>query len=399
VRVESTPLRFETLRHANRSSWDHVWLSAVVATAAALAVSGARIVGLGWDPSRFVVAGDSFVDRMAAPASLAVLPSSAGYDGQFFYRLALDPFTSEKTAFGIELDSPALRQQRILYPLAAWCISGGDPARVAWVLIGLNVAGMGVLGWLGAAWARECGRHALCGLAFPAYPGFVLTLARDLSEIMTACLALAGLYALRRQRALVAAVLLTLAVLTRETALIIVLGVAVVWLWDRVRPTGGAGRGIPQWVLPVFAMPLLCTAAWQVMLNLRWNTFPAAVGADRFGVPFVGVTRFILRAPFGVLQVLELLFVAGCVVTAGLSLNSSAARRHEKVGWVLALVVAVSLSDLVWVEDWAFMRALTELYVLGTIILLDRRNRLAVALAVVAGCLWVTSAVVCIHRI
>ena len=373
-------------------------MAAAVATAATLVITGARIVRLGGDPSRFVVAGDTFVDRVTAPPALAILPASNGYDGQFFYRLALDPFTSQQTAFGIALDLPARRQQRILYPLAAWCISGGDPVRVAWALIGLNVAGMGILGWLGALWARECGRHALYGLAFPAYPGFVLTLGRDLSEILAACLALAGLLALRRQRGLAAGVWLALAVLARESALLIVLAVAAVWLWEQVGRSRGAGRDLPTSASLGFAIPLGCAAVWQVVLRARWNMFPATTAIDAFGVPFVALAQFVVRAPFinsqvRTLQVFELAFLALCVGTVGLSLRTSAARRYEKVAWAFALASAVSFSGFVWLEDFAFMRVLTELYVLGTIILFGRRDRLVALLAAAAGLLWVTSGV------
>ena len=45
---------------------------------------------------------------------------------------------------------------------------------------------MGVLGLLGGLAAQEAGRHALWGLIVPGFPGFVMTLARDLSEITAA---------------------------------------------------------------------------------------------------------------------------------------------------------------------------------------------------------------------
>src|SRR5437870_36042 len=74
------------------------------------------------DPSAFVTAGDRFCDPQQVPFNLRVLPTSDGYDGQFYYRLALDPFTRTRTAFGIQLDLPAYRQQRIIYPLLVWVL-------------------------------------------------------------------------------------------------------------------------------------------------------------------------------------------------------------------------------------------------------------------------------------
>jgi uncharacterized membrane protein len=70
--------------------------------------------------------------------------------------------------------------------------------------------------WRVGAAATPCG-----GLAFAAYPGFVLVLARDLADLLAAALLLAGILALDRQRPVLAAATLTLAGLTRESTLIL----------------------------------------------------------------------------------------------------------------------------------------------------------------------------------
>ena len=103
------------------------------------------------------------------------------------------------------MDEPAYRQQRILYPLVSFVIARGGPAATAWALVGWNLAAAAALGWLGAALARRRTRHALWGLAFAAYPGFVLVLARELAGLLAAALLLAGILALDRQRPLLAA--------------------------------------------------------------------------------------------------------------------------------------------------------------------------------------------------
>ena len=67
-----------------------------------------------FDASRFVVAGDFFCDTAKTPPSLHVLPDSAGYDGQFYYRLALNPWSDQREEYGIRLDAPTTRSSRIL---------------------------------------------------------------------------------------------------------------------------------------------------------------------------------------------------------------------------------------------------------------------------------------------
>ena len=87
-----------------------------------------RLHHFDYDPTAFIVVGDQMVDEQDLSSELRVLEDSGGYDGQFFYRLALDPFTNERTDFGIRLDAPAYRQQRILYPLVVWVVAGGGTA-------------------------------------------------------------------------------------------------------------------------------------------------------------------------------------------------------------------------------------------------------------------------------
>jgi hypothetical protein len=136
---------------------DRRWVVMLITLVFALAFCVVRLQGLGGGPASFVVAGDRFVRIPAAPAGLPVI-HGPGYDGQFFYRLSLRPWTQERTEFGITLDEPAYRQQRIVYPLVSFVVARGGPAATA-------------LGWLGAALARRRGRHALWGLAVAAYPG------------------------------------------------------------------------------------------------------------------------------------------------------------------------------------------------------------------------------------
>ncbi len=81
----------------------------------------------GGDVSLFVIAGGQNVDASKVPAGLTVIPNIGGYDGIWFYRLAIDPFTRVQAAHGIRLDNPAYRQQRIGYPFIVWLLSATLP--------------------------------------------------------------------------------------------------------------------------------------------------------------------------------------------------------------------------------------------------------------------------------
>jgi hypothetical protein len=76
-----------------------------------------------------------------------------------------------------------------------------------------------------------------------------------------------------------------------------------------------------------------------------------------------------------VVRLAELVLVMAAALATAWSLPRSRALAHEKLAWALGLAVAVLLSRSVWVEDWAFLRALAEPYLLGTLVLLGRPDR------------------------
>jgi hypothetical protein len=420
IPARSAPARgMGKLQRAAVRGWallDRRWVVMLVTFVFAVAFSVVRLQGLGGGPASFVVAGDQFVRVAAAPAGLPVT-HGPGYDGQFFYRLGLRPWTQQRTEFGITLDEPAYRQQRIVYPLVSFVVARGGPAATARALVGWNLAAAAALGWLGAALARRRGRHALWGLAFAAYPGFVLVLARDLADLLAAALLLAGILALDRQRPVVAAATLTLAGLTRESTLILPLALAVLWTVDAIRRrstgavlAGRTARGPSaaserSRVQPVsFAVPLGVALAWQLVLWRTWDVAPLVQGSERLGLPFAGIWQFARGAfQFGafslVVRLAELIFVVAAALATAWSLPRSSALAHEKLAWALGLGVAVLLSRSVWVEDWAFLRALVEPYLLGTLVLLGRPDRRGLPIFVAGAVLCLTVAALHVHSL
>src|ERR1041384_6678894 len=70
-----------------------------------------------WQAADFVIAGTAVVEGQKLPTEIPYPPvNGAGYEGQFYFRLALDPFTNKQTDHGIKLDAPARRHQRIIHP-------------------------------------------------------------------------------------------------------------------------------------------------------------------------------------------------------------------------------------------------------------------------------------------
>ena len=192
------------------------------------------------DISNFVQAGTQFTNPAAVAHGLAVR-AGAGYDGQFYYRLALQPWNLAWSAHGITFDY-ALRRQRILYPWLTWIMSGGQAAAVPYALVVVNIVMVALMGLFSGRWAQSLGRHALWGLLPAGYFGMVWTLDRDLTEITAITLVVAGIVAWRSSRFLLAGLAFSGAVLSRETAMLVVAALLVTRIVDVVRRRGGLGR-------------------------------------------------------------------------------------------------------------------------------------------------------------
>lgn len=324
----------------------------------------------GGDASTFVTAGDQLSNPTETPPGLTVRANSRGYDGQYFYRLALEPWPSEAVGYGIRLDRPPYRHQRVLYPLLAGALALGQPLLVPWTLIGLNLAAVLVLAWLAGALAQRFGRHALEGLLLALYPGLPFSLSRDLAEPLAAAFLLGSILAWRSKRPWLAGGLLSLAVLTRETALL----AAGCWLLAVLLGSGSAlgarlRRGLP------LLLPLATGLLWQAVLRWHWGRPSVSSGQTLLRLPLSGPLLFvglIARFDHPIVWV-WLAELALMVLLAGLTavaLRGSTADRGEKLAWGVYGLFVISLSRSVWTEDWAFMRALTEAGLFGGLILL-----------------------------
>ncbi len=360
----------------------------------------------------FIVVGAAHV-RSRVPAGVPVSPGQ-GYDGQFYYRMALGPFNFSRTAFGIRMDTLS-RFERITYPAFSWLLAAGRSSLVPWSLVLVNVVGLACLGTLGAVLARDAGRHACWGLLLPGYFGFVWVLSRDLAEIVTATFVVAGVLALRRRRYLLAAIAFSVGVLSRETALLVVALLAVEGPLSLVSGRLGAIRRgtapapapsvgtAPRHTEP--SAPALCWllpgavfVAWQLTARLATGSWPLLTsGQKNLDFPFAGLLQgfrhYLGRLPStaALLWFGELFILLVVVAAAGLALRTTTARLYERAAWLAYGVVALTLAPGIWLGDVGF-RSLDDLYVFSCIVLLSSRRRVTVPAVLVAGG-WVVVAV------
>jgi hypothetical protein len=304
------------------------------------------------------------------------------------------------------------RFERIAYPALSWLVAAGRGWLVPWSLVVVNVLGLACLGALGALLARDAGRHSWWGLLLPGYFGFVWVLSRDLAEITTATFVVAGVVALRRHRPVVASVAFAGAVLSRETALVVVALLALEgplsWVRGRVsarrfvdvdaQRAGADGPVAPPVPVVAWTVPGAAFVAWQLVARLATGSWPLFTSGQRnLGVPFAGAVQGLrhyagrLSTTAGVLWFGELCVLIVVVIVAALALRTTAARLYERAAWVAYGILAVCLAPGIWLGDVGF-RSLDDLYVFSCIMLLSSKQRLAVPGVLVAGA-WTVVAV------
>ena len=331
-----------------------------------------------FDASVFVNAGDRYVNAAQTTPGLRVKPQSNGYDGQFYYRMAVRPFSLAPVEDGISFDHPAKRAERFLYPLLAWVVSFGQAGAVAWAMFGLNLLGIGAIAYLACDLARRLRLPLVLPLAIVLWPGFIVTVLHDTTEITSTAFLLGAVSAYLADRLVVYVVLAAAATLARETTLPVFCGILVYEAaMSRWRRAG------------LCLLALVLFGVWREILAGLAREAPQAQGlAQDIGWPFLGLIEMLrgcvtgarswASTPFKdhVIRGIVLLTAPPIVVFCGL-----VAARLRKVflqpglaaigaGWALtAILMTLLTANGPWVDPIAYFRAFTDCFVIGCVLL------------------------------
>lgn len=363
----------------------------LVGVAALLAFVAARLFRLG-GPGAFPLAGGPAI-QAGTPSELTL--HATGYDGQFVYRLALDPFTTVRAAYGITLDLPSYRQQRIMTALLAHLVAQLPGVGVAVALIAINVAAVCVAIWFGTALAEHVGRSPALGLVLAIPACMPISVGRGLTEPVAWAGALAGIYLVRRRRWVGAAVALTIGVLARETTMVIIAGLLLGEAWNLARR-----RSAATWQASWLLVPAVVESGWQLWLWHVWGSLPIRAGPDANAAsfPVIGVIDSLLSGvighrasgvAIGLAEPLERLALLTLIVAATWLIvrRCTAASEGEICGWLLAVLLALSVRR--WDTDVAFLRATFESWAMSVLVLVQAKRGstypLAGAATVTAG--------------
>ncbi|HWB61397.1 MAG TPA: hypothetical protein VG733_18085, partial [Chthoniobacteraceae bacterium] len=223
--------------------------------------------------------GDQFDTTNIAGLHCLVEPGSAGYDGQFYAKLSLDPLLVNPAKASTGIDAPYYRARRIFLSWSAWALGLGHPAWIVQVYALQNVACWLALAWLLTRWFPPLDFNNFArwaGILFSF--GLMHSVRASLTDGPALLLVATALVLYEKKKETLASVVLAVAGLMRETSL---LGFAA--LADPAKRTPrDAARLVLRSVL--VAAPLAC---WIIYLQLRLGNSHNAAGVGNFGVPFV----------------------------------------------------------------------------------------------------------------
>jgi hypothetical protein len=338
-----------------------------------------------FDTSILIGAGREFVDPNRVPSPVA-LRAPWGYDGQFYYRLAIDPFTLAQDAYGVHIDNVPWRAQRILYPLIVHAAAFGRPEWVPAAMLIVNLAGLVAIAFFAARIARQLNLGWAFPIAVMLWPGLIITLARDLTEIVAAALLLAAIDSYLSRRMVLFTLFGAAATLTRETTLPFLLGVFLFegWLvWKAREPLKTA----------IFcAVAVVPNIVWRVALAMLTEQPMLKTQLANADWPLLGYAKALVRAQnfsfFAMFVTISLLCLLVFLALVGVSIIRRPEANGVVVGWLLLalLMLCLAAGGGPLVEPIAYFRAFTECFMVGAIILakgpLWRANVLLPCLAV-----------------
>ena len=340
--------------------------------------------------------GEHFVDGETAGIASEFIRPRTGYDGQMYYRLAQDPFSIQQTAFGITLDDAPLRQQRMLLPLLTSIFTQGNVAQIPIVMLLINIFAVGGCGWAAAHIISRFDCSPWYGLLFAFYPGFSISVARFLTEPLAFLLMLLSLLALLKRRNLLAAVMLSFAVLTRETATLLVAAGFFTWAAQLYwKPSASQSKLFRPtsiyWLLPSFTFLL-----WQIWLYQQWGrTFLNSARQSTFGIPGNGIVDSVVYniSNFDPANFLYLLMILILIVYLAYVFP-----KITKIPDLLSfsfyayLAFAICVGINIWVASPGFLRVFTELNLIGLLSYLIVHKRIGKALPLGWISIWLITA-------
>jgi hypothetical protein len=259
-----------------------------------------------------------------------------GYDGQYFYFMARDPWHAYQY-----MDNAPYRYQRIVYGLLVYVLSLGKESLIPFILLLVNflsiVLSVEIV-------ARLLARRRLSpwfGLAIGLYFGQATALIFDTTEPLAIAFLCIGLWYLEKERITLSALFMGLAALSRETTILFPLVYMISFFWQR------------RWsdALRFLVLAILPMVAWYVAIWVIFGKTGLTYAPAFEYIPFGGIFALFWYQPY-FWTLIGLMFIP-TVVGWFFALREALHQRWRNSAffiWVLNLTLVTCMSVLSYVE-------------------------------------------------
>ena len=255
-----------------------------------------------------------------------------GYDGQFYYQLARDPFHAYQF-----MDDPPYRYQRIIYPLVVRLLSLGQTALIPYMLLLVNCLSSVLSVEIVARLLKKHGMSPWFSLALGFYFGQTSAFIFDTTEPFTYLLVCLGLLLIEEEYLTAATISMGLAVLSRETAILFPIGYTVFYLLR------GRWKDMARFViLALLPLPIWYAVLWKIFGSTGLTYAPPFEH-----IPFGGLFTFLYN-PTLFWSLIGLMFVptiGGCIFAASEILKRHWNKAYLLLIWLLHLVLVTFMAQ------------------------------------------------------
>ena len=319
--------------------------------------------------------GEKWQDRRHSALqnlSIATVPDSSGYDGQFYAQIAMDPLL-RSPELAQALDLPAYRARRILVPAAAAILGLGNPRWTLQAYALLNVFCWFALGWLlrrhidGSDWLAFA-RWAGCMFSM----GVLDSVRQSLVDLPALLLLGLAVHAYTHGNTRRSTLWLALANLAKETSL---LG-AVALHCDKPQNLFPWKRALLSLTLAVLPLGL-----WSLYVAQRFPGLPDNSGLGNLTWPLLGLltqVKLALRelslGSFDGRYSFSLLAIGGLLVQFWILWRSP---QPQSAWWRIGAIYSLLLFFLsfwVWSGYWAACRAVLPMTLAFNLLLPANRS-------------------------
>ncbi|PIN89405.1 hypothetical protein COU57_06170 [Candidatus Pacearchaeota archaeon CG10_big_fil_rev_8_21_14_0_10_32_14] len=231
------------------------------------------------------------------PKNLVLYTSNSGFDGNYYYLISADLFRSH-------IIIHPLRYQRILYPLVVRIFSFNQIDMIPFTMIYINYLSIIIGAFFMLLIFKKYKSKNYYVYIWAINVGLIISFVRDLSEPLMILGVIIGLWCLEEKKYLLSSVFFSLAIMTKEIVIIILIPILIYQLYKK-----------EYLIFAYYLTPILIFIIWQVIIYLEFGDSPLINILMRpVSIPLIGFIAVILN--YGSLTRLDwYFFIAKSLIT------------------------------------------------------------------------------------